>query len=656
MRNLLAILHQFPETPQSNAPELFAQLVDAIRPDWRQPPSQAAVSLRKLLELIQSQPIFRERLSKHLAEVFRNANFTRLFAEAGLLPSDGFFSEAFRRVRHGWLPEVPDLGQMDDMLSKIFRKPTDYLWVNNIPDSLWLEIWRALHGAQLQVPRNQLEYAMVTLTHRLASLGNEDDIVSRTPVQQAIEPIFFQQAQCLFQVIQGHKTALVDLYEVLEACDRVVNLIVKDTHQQGVGLSLSYRLRRIQQHIQRLRSLLVVWQPGQQAQEPGFPFFLELLEGVNTKNRLRKHIQQNIGLLAFQVVEHAGETGAHYITKGKKEYFSFLWASMKGGIIVGFLAMFKVLLSGLKVAPLIQATVYSLNYALGFIFIHVSHSALATKQPAMTASAIAAAIDRQRKVAIGENEALVLLLTRVFRSQFISFVGNLLLCFPIGMGLAALYFWTTGEHLASEAMAYRLMMDQHPTETGALIFAAITGCYLYVSGLISGYFDNLMVFRNIPERIEKMPFMVRWFSLKKRHAIGRYLKANMGSLAGNFFLGFFLGCTLIFGNFLGIPIDIRHITFSAASFGIGLFDSGFVLSWQEILTLVVGILGIGFMNFTFSFGLALVTALRSRNIPNGALSQIFKGTLRAFVRRPMSFFFPVDSPVGKKTPASSEPS
>ncbi len=643
MRNLLAILHQLPETPQANAHELLMQLVDAIRPGWKQPPSQAAVSLRKLLELIQSQPVFRERLSKHLAEVFGKANFTRLFAEAGLLPSDGFFSESFRRVRHGWLPEVPDLGQMDDVLSQVFRKPTDYLWVNAIPDSLWLEIWTALHGAEFQVSRKQLEHAMVTLTHRLAALGNEDDIVRRTPVQISHESIFLQQAQCLFQVIQGDETALAKLYEVLDACDQVVHLIVKDTYHQGVGLSLSYRLRRIQQHIQRLRFLLLIWQPGQQELEPGFPFFLELLEGVNTKNRLRKHVQQNIGLLAFQVVEHAGETGAHYITKGKKEYFAFLWASMKGGVTVGFLAIFKVLLSGLKVAPLIQATVYSLNYALGFMFIHVSHSALATKQPAMTASAIAAAIDRQRKVAIGENEALVQLLTRVFRSQFISFVGNLLMCFPVGMGLAALYFWVTGVHLASEAKAYRLMMDQHPTETGALIFAAITGGYLYLSGLISGYFDNLMVFRNIPERIEKMPWMVKWFSMRRRQAISLYLKGHMGSLAGNFFLGFFLGCTLIFGNFLGIPVDIRHITFSAASFGIGLFDSGFVLSWPEILTLVMGILGIGFMNFTFSFGLALITALRSRNIPNAALSQIFKGTLRAFFRRPLAFFFPVNT-------------
>ncbi len=656
MRNLLAVLHQLPETPQANAHELLMQLVDAIRPGWKQPPSQAAVSLRKLLELLQNQPVFRERLGQHVAVVFSRASFTRLFAEAGLLPSDGFFSEAFRRVRHGWLPEVPDVTQMDDVLSIIFRKPTDFIWVKAVPSSLWLEIWLLLRGEHLQVSRKQLEHAMITLTHRLAALGNEDDIIRRTPLNLSSEPIFLEQAQCLFQVMEGDEHALKRLSEVLDACDKVVQIIIKDTHHLGVGLSLSYRLRRIQQHIQRIRFLLLIWQPGQQEQEPGFPFFLELLEGVNTKNRLRDHIQQNIGLLAFQVVEHAGETGAHYITKGKKEYFSFLWASMKGGIIVGFLAMFKALLSGLKVAPLIQATVYSLNYALGFIFIHVTHSALATKQPAMTASAIAAAIDRQRKVAIGENEALVQLLTRVFRSQFISFVGNLLLCFPVGMGLAALYFWITGEHLATEAKAYRLMMDHHPTETGALIFAAITGCYLYVSGLISGYFDNLMVFRNIPERIEKMPFMVRWFSLKKRHAIGRYLKTNMGSLAGNFFLGFFLGCTLIFGNFLGIPVDIRHITFSAASFGIGLFDSGFILSWQEILTLVAGILGIGFMNFTFSFGLALITALRSRNIPNGALSQIFKGSLRAFVRRPISFFFPVETAAKKKSSTSSEPS
>ncbi len=643
MRNLLSVLHQFPEKPQANAHEWLAKLVDALRPHWRQSPAQAVVSLRKLLELVQSQPVFKERLAMHVHAVFARANFTRLFCEAGLLPSDGFFSEAFRRIRHGLLPEVADPSQMDDVLGLIFRKPTDFLWVNAIPASLWLELWKAIGGNELVVSREQLEKSMITLTHRLAALGNEDDIIRRTPAHISGEPLFLHQAQCLFRVLEGETVALPPLYEVLNACDQVVRIIIKDSHHQGVGLSLSYRLRRIQQHIQRLRFLLLIWQPGQQEQEPGFPFFLELLEGVNTKNRLRKHIQQNIGLLAFQVVEHTGATGSHYITKGKKDYFAFLWASMKGGGIVGFLAIFKVLLSGLKVAPLIQATAYSLNYAAGFIFIHMSHSALATKQPAMTASAIAAAVDRQRKSVSGENKELVQLLIRVFRSQFISFVGNLIICFPMGMGLAALYYWLSGDHLASEAKAYHLMMDQHPTQTGALIYAAIAGVYLFLSGLISGYFDNLMVFRQIPERIEKMPFMIKWFSLKRRQAISAYLKIHMGSLAGNFFLGFFLGCTLIFGNFLGIPVDIRHITFSAASFGIGMFDSGFVLSWQENLTLVLGILGIGVMNFTFSFGLAFITALRSRNIPNAALTYIFQGTAKAFIRRPLAFFFPVEN-------------
>lgn len=641
MVKLLQALQHLSAEPGDNSYAVLANIVDALRPGLGKPPSHAAVHVRKLVEYLNQHPEFRTHLSAHVRYAFQHASFTRLFCEAGLLPSDDFFSEAFRRIRHRILPEVPEYDQMDDVLAVIFRKPLDFIWVKAVPATLWLDLWILLEG-QLNVIRTEdLDNSLKTLSHRLAALGNEREIIRRTPKSISVEPIFLQQVALMLDVLDGKLEKIDELYELLDSCDKLVQLIIEDRSHQGVGLSLSYRLRRIQQHIERIRKLLKILQKGEQPGEPGFPFFVELLEGVNTKNLLFRHINENVGMLAFQVVEHTGETGSHYITTGVKDYYAFLWSSMKGGFIVGFMTVFKVMLGWLHLAPMIQALAYSLNYASGFITIHMTHSALATKQPAMTASAITAAYDKQRKEKDPENSALVLLLARVFRSQFISFVGNLIICFPMGMALAAMYYWISGSHLTSESKAWHLIMDQHPTKSGALIFAAVTGVYLYLSGLISGYFDNLMVFRHIPERLYRHRLLTSIMSDQKRRKFVNYLEEHMGALAGNFFLGFFLGSTHILGEFMGIPIDIRHITVSAAGFGIGMFDSGFILNGAEIAVISLGILGIGFFNFSVSFGLAFLTAMRSRGIERSEVHQLMLQTLKKFFRKPLIFFFPV---------------
>ena len=61
---------------------------------------------------------------------------------------------------------------------------------------------------------------------------------------------------------------------------------------------------------------------------------------------------------------------------------------------------------------------------------------LATKQPAMTASALIKALEegvmKQGKDA-EKYQAFAILFARVFRSQFIAFVGNVIMAFPVSL-------------------------------------------------------------------------------------------------------------------------------------------------------------------------------------------------------------------------------
>jgi site-specific recombinase len=68
---------------------------------------------------------------------------------------------------------------------------------------------------------------------------------------------------------------------------------------------------------------------------------------------------------------------------------------------------------------------------------------------------------------------------------------------------------------------------------------------------------------------------------------------NLGALAGNFYFGLFLGLTGTIGIMLGLPLDIRHITFSAANLAFGLVTLDFQLPLGMVAMYCGGLVLIG---------------------------------------------------------------
>jgi site-specific recombinase len=114
----------------------------------------------------------------------------------------------------------------------------------------------------------------------------------------------------------------------------------------------------------------------------------------------------------------------------------------------------------------------------------------------------------------------------------------------------------------------------------------------------------------------------------------------LGALAGNFFFGLMLGSIGQIGVFFGLPIDIRHITFSSANFSFALVGLDHQLSWETWLISLSGIVLIGMVNLTVSFSLALLIALRSRKVSFEQSGALLTLLCKRFLRRGRDFFFP----------------
>ena len=64
-----------------------------------------------------------------------------------------------------------------------------------------------------------------------------------------------------------------------------------------------------------------------------------LVRNENTKNSIREFLSQSLGYVAYQIAEHKGSKGNHYITSTNKEYRKMMWSAMKGGGITAFISI-----------------------------------------------------------------------------------------------------------------------------------------------------------------------------------------------------------------------------------------------------------------------------------------------------------------------------
>jgi site-specific recombinase len=364
----------------------------------------------------------------------------------------------------------------------------------------------------------------------------------------------------------------------------------------------------------------------------------ELIEAHNTKYQVTNLVRDNVDLLARNVTENASRTGEHYIAEDRKGLRKMLWSSSGAGFIVGFMALFKILLGYLHSPPLVQAFLFSMNYSFGFVLIHMLHFTVATKQPAMTAQRIAASLHRSATGRGLDVDRLAELVNKVFRTQMVAVLGNVLVAFPVAWAIAEGVHWYRGEHLVDPIKALHLLNEIDPVNSPALFYAAVAGVWLFVAGLVSGYYDNKALYTRMGQRVQQLRGLRTLLGPARLARLGAYVENNLGGLMGNFFFGILLGTTGTVGFLLGLPIDIRHITFSAANFATALVALDYQMTLPQILNATAGVLMIGTVNLLVSFGLALWVALRARKIRFKRGILLVQALGRRFAYSPVEFF------------------
>ena len=624
-----------------------------IRPSRIALPGTAEQKLQSAIALLHEQPNLLKDLQTALFAQIINTNLVPAFTESGLLHSRGFIQELFKRINYKFLPPLQDKNDFLHVINQVFYKKTDFLWVEAIERKTWKDFFHTIAlpvTLQNRTLQRQLLKSLSILSYRLSNYGLEPELVSILSSDFSTNNPFIGQNILLKQLSEyinadepcaEEQTVIKDFEKSLQSVTGYIEQVRTLQSEKGASLSLSYLILLIDFCIGRMRLLLGGLDDNHEYRTNNLvDFFRVLVRNESRKTSIRELMSNSLGYVAYQIAEHKGAKGEKYITVSRKDYYKMIGSAMWGGLIICFVAVFKTLLGFVGFPPFWKGVAYSVNYSAGFVAIEETHSILATKQPAFTASAIASSLDI-RKSEQPNLYSLAITVARTTRSQIASFFGNLIIVFPVTYMLAWGYDKVFHHKLVEGAAAISMLDSQHPWYSLSWLYACNTGIFLFISGLIAGFVQNKVRYGRVGERIETHPLLKNTFLQKRLHRLAHYITQHSGALAGNISLGFFLGMSTVVHKIFGFPFDIRHITISAANTSIGIYGAGFHnLTWPYMLEVLIGVLGIGFFNFAVSFALAFFVAVKSRGIRLKEYPEFISILFRYFKKHPLSFIFP----------------
>ena len=625
--------------------------------------SRPLARARLLHAAITAMPALHEKLQHFVVAVIKSMDVTHMLTDTGLPVRHAFGGEVVDRLMMKMLPAPPANLELSALLKRLFPSERSVSRFEVLGTEGQTLLWQVFFGEESALEphwKDSMRRACRVLAMRISASGLANDVDERVDeARSGDKSPFLRLPACIFAYVEepaepaektdpnkSGKHAKVEdkeaqktaCRELIASCRRVVREVIDSFNHTGISVDLVYRLDLLSRRLDRLYALVSLCSPLP-PEGMGLKLVGTLVRGCEKDRSLSELIRRNNRLLAKRVIEIAGHSGEKYIAQTRKEQFQMLASAAGGGMLTAIAVAIKASLH--FVTPLFQGLAAGLNYAGVFVTMQLFGFSLATKQPSMTAATLAGALKEYANSSEGERrslDSLAELVVRTVRTQLFALLGNVGLVIPVALlfNHALLYFW--GQPLMAEGYAQKSLDSFHLYESRSLAFAALTGVYLWLSSILAGTVENWVVLRKLPDALATNRRLSKWVGAKRSKYLGKFVLKNASGLAGNISLGFMLGLTFAIGAFFGMDLDIRHVTFAAGQLTYAVASLGTdVMLTPAFAWAVGGIAGIALLNFSVSFSLALVVALRAREVGFSGDRRLMKKVLLHFIRRPLDF-------------------
>ena len=671
MAELKDILHKINALCDSPEPYVLKRLIDTLRvseAEFKTNSDLPNERIRELNSLLRQYPQYANGLAVFVLTLLNKYHRMSLYTDTGILSDQTFSNSLMRLIGHRFVPLLPEDDSIVELVAYLFDGKDDERWLASINDELWDELVDLImvddaHSNLVATAKNNILNALVILSYRVSGIGLHPDLMKAYPqmldysaafVAQNQEAVLFANEYREIHQLDNYEDAVpgreIDpgpLLVMLEQCDNIVNTVRKRIYKTGISIRSTNMLLRLEQSLNRMHILSELLAKNDKNRDKAIVELTQaIIVSVKRRYSISYLIDNNTKLLSRKITENSGRVGEHYISTDKAGYKKMFKMAAVGGFMIAFMATTKILSYDLELAPMSRAFVNSMIYGLGFVFIHIIHGTVATKQPAMTAAAIASTISDSSGKKSHQLAKLSELMVDIIRTQFIAIMGNVMVAMPLALIISIVWLQVSGAPMIDTDQADHLLHDLDPFHSLAIFHAAIAGVFLFLSGLIAGYYDNLALFNNIGERISRHKFLLRFVSESGLRRFGIFVENNLGAIMGNFLFGVFLGSTATVGFIFGMPLDIRHIAFASANFSHGIFNiAADDLGFGIVLISLLGVALIGIVNLLVSFSLAMIVALRSKGVEVVEWKTLAKLMYTHLFTQPRDFFLPRPEPM-----------
>ena len=561
-------------------------------------------------------------------QIWTQAYPPRLYVEAGLPEATSPLRELVVRVKKRVLPRVDDDLDLYAALQAAGLDEQDAKCVLGLSEEA-ISPWRDLLGQS----RSDLIVAVRLLALRAASIGLSRDVMRVMPHRCETESPFFELVDAANRLTQSSGLAEIRrLGEAVLSCRVSSGLAHAIMEERGISADLVFRLDLVIAQLERIEALLQMIASPQD----GRSFASMLVRAVAAERGAHALLRNSANRVARRVVAHTGQSGEHYIAGKRSEWISMGYGSIGAGGITALTALFKYRFAAMAMAPLWIGVAHSLNYAVSFVLMQLLGWRLASKMPAMTAAALCDALDKDDGM-----QAEVELVEAITRTQAIVTVGNLLGAIPFAVLVDLLIQWSTGKPFLRPETALHGVESMHLFRSLTIPFAALTGCFLWISSLFAGWTENWMVLNRLPAAIAQSARIRRTLGEKTALKMAHLVQHHFSGAAGYLCLGLLLGLLPFISVFAGVPLEVRHITLASASltYAVSSLLSSGGIRWSEVGWAGLGLLATGLLNFSVSFSLGLWLALRARYVGSGGRRQLISALWSELLHHPQRFLW-----------------
>src|SRR5512133_1105227 len=492
--------------PQADLAHRHLWLIDLLR--WirgsHASVPRALARMTLLLDTLQQRPDARAKLQAWWQVLLSTVDATALLADYGFSSRSAFVSEVAERLRLKWLPGTPETADASALFALVLCDAFDAQWINALDDATLTRLSELLHvscqdineGNCAWVPQvNQssvspwqatLLEALTFCTSQIRATGFSPELRLRMSAP-ALETAPFHALDGDIMALQvaflvsphvnspARQDALQQYLSRLEACRQAAASVYTHLDANGISVNLVFQLRQLRERVLRVRALLDCLLAAN-PQASTARLLAQLVLVGQARRSLRALIASNSSMLAAKVAERSSETGEHYITRTRAEYGAMLRDAAGGGAVMSITTLMKFVVLSMSLSAFWSGFYAGLNYALSFVLIQLLHWTVATKQPAMTAPAMAAKL--KELAAPGAIEGFVDEVAHLVRSQVAAIVGNLALVAPAVLLISTGLWLAFGAPMIDDAVAKHVLHDLTLLVPTAL-FASLTGVRLF---------------------------------------------------------------------------------------------------------------------------------------------------------------------------------